>query len=169
MKGSQPGIPMGEQIDSLDLRLEGEVARLRETIEAYSLNLFSKAIEAMSSLEQDWVRARAEADSLREKLREARLDVGELQQQLDRITDLRRRTEAESTALREELQRELTQVKQELAQAGRELAQARKDQQAAVEARDAANRECLQMQQRISWRLTKPLRYVRRLIPKSHA
>jgi hypothetical protein len=144
--------PVLERLESLEQRIGGDVARLREAIEIHSLSLFGKAIEAMSSLEADWVRAHAEADSWREKWRQATLGIGELQQQLDRIAELRRRAESESAADRDELLRE--------------LARAREAQREACEQRDAALRECLQLQRRLSWRVTAPLRFVRSLLPK---
>jgi chromosome segregation ATPase len=150
-----------ERIDSLDLRLGGEVARCRETVEIRGLHLFGKAIDALSNLEADWVRAHAEADSLRMRLREATSAVGELQQQLDRIADLRRKAEAEAARHRDELQRELAQARQQ-------LARALDAQRVANEQREAAERECLQLQRRISWRVMAPLRFVRSLFPKSH-
>jgi hypothetical protein len=143
-----------ERIDSLELRLGGEMAKLRETVEIHSLQLVGKAIEAFSSLEADWVQAQSEASSLRERLSEATMGIGELQQQLDRIADLRRKAEKEAEVLRDDLQRE--------------LARALDAQRIANEQRDAAIHECLQMRRRLSWRITAPLRYVRSLFAKNH-
>jgi hypothetical protein len=143
-----------ERIDSLELRLGGEMAKLRETVEIHSLQLVGKAIEAFSSLEADWVQAQSEASSLRERLSEATTGIGELQQQLDRIADLRRKAEKEAEVLRDDLQRE--------------LARALDAQRIANEQRDAAIHECLQMRRRLSWRITAPLRYVRSLFAKNH-
>jgi hypothetical protein len=158
---SEAGVePLIERIGTLESKLEVELAALRDTIEIHGLHLFSKAIEALSSLEADWMRARSEVDSLKERLQEATSGSGELQRQLERIAELRRAREAE-------LHRELETSRRELEAAQRELVCAREAQQVANEQREAAERECHQLLQRISWRVTSPLRYVRSLFPKA--
>jgi hypothetical protein len=152
--------PLFDRIGSLESRLDVELASLRDTVEIHGLHLFSKAIEAMSSLEADWIRARAEVDSLKARLHEATLSAGELQGQVERIAEVRRVREAE-------LLRNLEASRRELESSRRQLASATAAQQAAQEQREAAERECRALQQRISWRVMAPLRYVRSLFPKA--
>ena len=157
-----------------------------------ALRVLAKAVEALSALETDWLRARAEADALRARLRDSDVVSGELQREVERMVAAWRIREAQMTERHDELAAELALVRGELAlvrgelalvrgelgaahaatdqardageAARRQLAEIEVSLASAIAGREAAERESRDLQQRFSWRVTAPLRAVLSLI-----